>query len=60
MDKLYTALEGLNKTDYKYDASSFFTASYDSPIRLINRHNEVREATELAARYARPCFLFET
>jgi len=41
MDKLYTALEGLNKTDYKYDASSFFTASYDSPIRLINRHNEV-------------------
>ncbi|GAX82799.1 hypothetical protein CEUSTIGMA_g10225.t1 [Chlamydomonas eustigma] len=41
MDKLYTALEEMNKTDYQYDASNFYTASYDSPIRLINRHNEV-------------------
>ncbi|GAX82798.1 hypothetical protein CEUSTIGMA_g10224.t1 [Chlamydomonas eustigma] len=41
LDKLNTALAALNTTDYKYDASYFFTAGYDSPFRLINRHNEV-------------------
>jgi hypothetical protein len=41
LDMLNTAVMALNTTDYKYDASYFFTAGYDSPFRLINRHNEV-------------------
>ncbi len=31
----------LDKEGLTYDFSSFFAAGYDSPFRLINRHNEV-------------------
>lgn len=31
----------LQKLQRSFNASSYFTASYDAPFRLINRHNEL-------------------
>lgn len=35
------ALKLLDGAGLSYNAATFFSAGYDSPFRLLNRHNEV-------------------
>eukprot|EP00798_Chlamydomonas_sp_ICE-L_P018456 gene18456-24936_t len=41
LDEAIKAVEALEDLKLAYDNSTFYTAGYDPPFRLLNRHNEV-------------------
>ena len=42
LERAKETLGRLEQEGRKYDANVFYSAGYDAPFRLINRHNEVR------------------
>ena len=45
LERAKETLGRLEQEGRKYDANVFYSAGYDAPFRLINRHNEVRHCT---------------